>query len=153
MTPQEQLENFKRQLQTAADEKARQRQEKERSAIFRQIGQYLNAALSPLREAVKQMIGAASDMKRVASQIERIGDIQIPEPRINVDLSSFPAPNVTVRPVIDMPEMKFPKEMDMKGFVTLMGYDRGLLENPLPVQLRDAKGNPIKLFENLTTLI
>jgi hypothetical protein len=153
MTPQEQLDNFKRQLQTAADEKARQRQEKERSAIFRQIGQYLNAALSPLREAVKQMIGAASDMKRVASQIERIGDIQIPEPRINVDLSSFPAPNVTVRPVIDIPEVKFPKEMDMKGFVTLMGYDRGSLENPLPVQLRDAKGNPIKLFENLTTLI
>lgn len=153
MTPQEQLDSFKRQLQTAADEKARQRQEKERSAIFRQIGQYLNAALSPLREAVKQMIGAAGDMKRVASQIERIGDIQIPEPRINVDLSSFPAPNVTVRPVIDMPEVKFPKEMDMKGFVTLMGYDRGLLENPLPVQLRDAKGNPIKLFENLTTLV
>ena len=153
MTPQEQLDRFKRSLQDAVEEKARLRQEKDRSAVFQQIGQYLNAALSPLREAVKQMIGAANDMKRVASQVERIGEIQIPEPRINVDLSSFPAPNVTVKPVIDMPKVEFPKEMDMKGFVTLMGYDRGLLENPLPVQLRDAKGNPVKLFENLTTLV
>jgi hypothetical protein len=153
MTPQEQLESFKRQLQTAADSKARMREEKMRNAAFQQIGQYLSAALSPFKEAVKQMIGATNEMKRIAASVDRITDITIPEPQINVDLSSFPAPNVTVKPIIDIPEIKFPKDIEMRGFTMLMGYDRGLLENPLPVQLRDAKGKPVNLFENLTTLV
>lgn len=153
MTPQEQLDFFKRQLQTAADEKARRRHEADRNAVFQQIGQYLGAALSPLKEAVKAMIEASKDMKRISASVERISDINIPTPEFTVDMSQVPPPKVAVNPIIDIPDMKFPSEMNVHGFINLMGYDRGMLLNPLPVQLRDAGGNPIKLFENLTTLI
>src|SRR3990167_11419318 len=81
--------------------------------------------------------------------IINVPEIKIPEiklPTINV-----PKPEVTINiPPIKIPEIQMPEEMNIKGWVSLMGVD---LNNPLPVQLRDAKGNPIHLFENLTQIL
>ena len=61
-------------------------------------------------------------------------------------------PKVTVNvPDFKIPDIKWPDgDMPIKGWVQLMGVD---LDNPLPVQLRDAHGKPVNLFENLTTLV
>lgn len=68
--------------------------------------------------------------------------ITVPTPQVNFDLSQ-----------IKIPDIHMPDNMAVKGWVGFMGYDRKMLNDPLPVQLRDADGNPIKLFENLTSLM
>jgi hypothetical protein len=69
----------------------------------------------------------------------KVPDINIPEiklPTINV-----PEPRVTVNvPEIKIPDIVMPDEMNVKGFVSLMGINLG---NPLPVQLRTADGAPL----------
>jgi len=74
----------------------------------------------------------------------KIPEIIVPEPKVTIK-----APDVIV-PSIKIPDIVMPDEMNVKGWVSLMGVD---LNNPLPVQLRDAKGNPVTLFENLTQII
>ena len=94
-----------------------------------------------------------------------IPEIKVPEPKVTVNVPDIKVPEIKI-PVINVPKPevtvnipkfpdfpKFPEEMDIKGWVNLMGYDRGLLNNPLPVQLRDANGKPVNLLENLTTII
>ena len=73
-------------------------------------------------------------------------------PEIRIPDIKVPAPKVTVNvPPIKVPNLVWPEdEMPIRGWVQLMGVDLG---HPLPVQLRDAKGNPISLFENLTQIV
>lgn len=152
MTPQEQLNQIKGTLERAALAKERARQEADRNAVFAQIGQYISAALRPLMDAVSEMKRMAASNERMASNLS---SMQMPEPKVNIDLSSLriPEPRVMLTPHFNVPDVKMPSEMNIKGWVGLMGYDRGLLSNPLPVQLRDADGKPVKLFENLTQII
>ena len=95
----------------------------------------------------------------------RVPDIKVPEPKVTVNIPDFPEikiPEIKIPaikiPKIEIPEIKIPKisipdivmpdEMNIKGWIGIMGYDRGLLTNPLPVQLRDSKGNPVSLDIN-----
>lgn len=81
-----------------------------------------------------------------------VPDIKIPE--IKIPIIKVPKPEVTVNvPKIEIPDIIMPDEMDVKGWVGFMGYDKSFLKNPLPVQLRDSQGNPVKLFDNLTQIM
>jgi hypothetical protein len=152
MTPQEQLKQMKDMLQKAADAKSRARMEADRNAVFGQIGKYISAAMKPFNEALQEMKRLVASHERMAADRHTM---EMPTPEVNVDLSSLrvPAPNVTVKPIVDISTIKMPKEMDVKGWLSLQGYDRSFLTNPLPVQLRDSQGNPIKLFDNLTQIV
>lgn len=66
-----------------------------------------------------------------------VPDFEIPTPIVNY-----------TPPAIKIPKIEMPKEMDIKGWVSLMGVS---LDNPLPVQLRDASGKPVDL-NALTTV-
>jgi len=94
-----------------------------------------------LKEALKELKIEIPPAEITAT----IPDIYVPE---------IKAPEVKIPPInippIKIPDIVMPKEMDVRGWVQLQGVD---LNNPLPVQLRDAKGNPVNMFENLTTLI
>ena len=57
-------------------------------------------------------------------------------PKIELPTINVPEPKVTV----NVPKIEMPEEMQVKGWVSLMGVDLG---HPLPVQLRDASGKPI----------
>jgi len=78
----------------------------------------------------------------------KLPDIHIPEiklPNISIPEISVPKiPKITIPPIkipkIDVPDVIMPKEMDIRGWVQLQGVD---LNNPLPVQIRDANGKPI----------
>ena len=72
---------------------------------------------------------------------EAFGSVSIPQPKVHVTI-----------PPINIPEVRMPDEMSVKGWAELIGVFRDK-NNPIPVQLRDGKGNPINLFENLTTLV
>jgi len=69
-------------------------------------------------------------------------DIKIPE----IKVPKIPKPEITVNvPKISIPDLKWPKErMPIEGWVQLMGID---LNNPLPVQLRDSDGRPVRMPE------
>lgn len=84
-----------------------------------------------------------SDITPVSDAIyEAFQNLQFPEPKT-------PVVNYTP-PAINIPDIRMPEKMTVEGWVGLMGVD---LNNPLPVQLRDAEGKPVKLFENLTQLV
>lgn len=152
MTPQEQLKQVANELQRAADAKARAKMDADRNAVFAVVGKYIAAAIKPFNDAVQEIRRLVSATERMSNNLSMM---EMPTPEVNVDLSSLkiPTPNVTVKPIVDIGKIKMPEEMSIKGWVGFMGYDRSLLTNPLPVQLRDASGNPIKLFENLTQII
>ena len=83
-----------------------------------------------------------------------VPDIKLPEfKEIKLPVIKVPKPEVTINPTFKIPDIKMPDEMDVKGWVGMMGYDKGFLTNPLPVQLRDSKGNPVNLLENLTQVM
>lgn len=101
----------------------------------------------------------------------KIPEIKVPEPRVEVRVPEIkvPTPEVTINPTfkvpkpevtvnfdsskIKVPDIKMPDEMDIRGWVSLMGYDRGFLKDPFPVQIRDASGNPVNFGNSAQTII
>jgi hypothetical protein len=88
----------------------------------------------------------------------RIPDINVPEAKVTVNIPEIklptinvPEPKVTVNlpevKIPPFPELKMPESMEIHGDVGLFGYG---FDNPLPVQLRDANGNPVSLPEMMS---
>ena len=75
-----------------------------------------------------------------------IPEVKVSIPEIKIPKIIVPKPEVTVNvPPIKIPKMEWPDgNMPIDGLVSLKGIDR---QNPLPVELRDAKGNPISFPE------
>lgn len=125
--------------------------ERNNKAFMAAIGPALISALSPLLEQLKTAVsGLKVDVKpnvTVEPNVHlpainvSVPEIRVPKPEVTVNV---PAANITI-PDIKIPDVniKYPDTMDIRGWIGLMGYDKGLLSNPLPVQIRDAKGNPI----------
>ena len=88
-----------------------------------------------------------------------VPDIHVPTPEVTVNVPKadpvevkippikVPKPEVTVNvPPIKIPPLVWPKEnMPIEGWVQLQGVN---INNPLPVQIRDAEGKPVS-FNNL----
>ena len=157
-TPNELLKQANIALQKAVDEKNNRKLESDRKFILAGIGKDLNNAIKPTlaqiaRDNASVAREAIAEMKKAKMPDVVIPPIDIPQPQVdvNVDLSSLkvPQPKISVSPIL-RPDITFPKEMDIKGWVQLQGVDLG---HPLPVQLRDADGKPVNLLENLTTIV
>lgn len=87
-----------------------------------------------------------------------VPEIKVPEAKVTVNIPEIklptinvPEPKVTVNvPEVKIPafpEIKMPDSMEIHGEVGLFGYG---FNNPLPVQLRDAEGNPVSLPEMMS---
>ena len=145
-------------------------------AVIANLQPILNEIANNTKLNKEELIQALSQIKIDAPAVPKaqvdvhIPEIKVPTPQVTVNVPKIdtpiippikipeikvPKPEITVKvPPIKIPDLKWPEgEMDIKGFVNLMGYDRGLLENPLPVQIRDANGNPVDLFKGLSTVI
>ena len=130
--------------------------EKRNRKLLESIGPAVIDALQPILQGLKEAVSLlrvdVTPIVEVNPEIKipeiRIPDIKVPD--IYVPEIVVPEPKVTVNvPPIKIPEIIMPEEMNVRGWVSLMGVD---INNPLPVQLRDAKGNPVNLFENLTQI-
>ena len=160
------IKRFKQTLESGIQQVKDARFDDERRRLMSTIGQDLAQMLAPflmeiansakqnkdsLREVMSELKGevasrdfASIDTAPIIDAIERaFGGIYLPEPKVTVNVPDF---NVDKLAGL----MKFPEEMQVTGWVRLMGVD---MNNPLPVQLRDFKGNPINLFENLTQIV
>lgn len=129
--------------------------EKSRDSIVSSVASEVSRMFAPVLERIadssrsnrQELVDAIKEIKIEAATPE----ISVNVPDVNVPEIKVPEPRVSVTvPPIRVPEVKMPEEMNIKGWVSLMGVD---LNNPLPVQLRDAKGNPINVFDNLTQII
>lgn len=89
----------------------------------------------------KAMMTAIQNVHVTVPEI-KIPEIKVPRAEVKIDI-----------PPIRIPDVIMPGEMITKGWLNLVGWDRELLNNPIPVQLRDADGSPIKLFESLTSIV
>lgn len=146
MTP---LERASQALQKAADEKNRRRLQDERQYLVGTIGKDLVREIAPAMEQMVRDNGIAlnraiDSIKHVKMPAVVIPDINVPEPRVDVqvDLSSLkiPTPQITVNPNVRLPDIKFPETQTIEGWVKLQGVS---MEKPLPVTLRNADGSPM----------
>ena len=148
-------------------------------AIVESLQPALEEQTRIMRDGFKDISNSIADLTitvpevKIASDAVKvtIPEIKVPEANIKIDNSGMseaiakgfasikqgiikvPKPEVTVNnpPFPKIPDLKWPtEEMPIKGWVQLMGVG---IDNPLPVQLRDAKGRPVNLFENLTQVV
>ena len=86
-----------------------------------------------LASAVNAREMAGIDTEPIVRAIQQtIGGMRLPEPKVTV-----------MSPKVDIPKLMWPEgDMPITGWVRLMGVS---MENPLPVQIRDAKGRPVNL--------
>lgn len=125
--------------------------EKDRRDLVMGIGQQIVSSLQPLLSRLAEQADSNRSSFENAIRNVRV-DVNVPDvvvPDINV-----PQPKVTVTPpIVNVPEISMPDEMDVRGWLGIMGYDKELLANPIPVQIRDADGNPVDLFGTLTQIV
>lgn len=167
MTQQEALQKAKEALDQAISQK------KISQEILNNLTPAVIATLQPILNEIAQntklnkeeLIQALSQIKVNVPDIPKaqvdvnIPEIIVPEPKVTVNVPEIkapiippikipeikvPKPEITVKvPPIKIPDLKWPEgEMDIRGWVQLQGVS---VDNPLPVQLRDAKGNPVDL--------
>ena len=148
---QEMLDNKK--SKTAEEEAMRlKRNDEDRQGLLSSIGKDLGAAFQPYMDELKNSSKtSAEEMSRIIAESVKIDapafDTAGLHQTIHEAMSSVKMPKSDVIVNFDsskirMPSVVMPKEMDIKGWVSLMGVD---LEHPLPVQLRDADGRPVNL--------
>lgn len=150
--------NLRKVLKGLADETKRQKNEEQairqqkneqdKSLVLNSLSKDLGSVLQPfINELRLNSKMSADELSRVIAE-----SIKVDVPAVDVEsikkaiFDAFSqvrvsAPSVNIPP-IRIPEIKMPTEMDIKGWVRLMGVD---LEHPLPVQLRDANGMPVDL--------
>ena len=112
--------------------------------IVKNIEKELVEAMKPVLRDLASSVGQS--VRQAISQVQvstpnvtlnptfTVPDIEVPEAKVTVSV-----------PPIKIPDIKMPDEMNIKGWVGLMGVS---LEKPLPVQIRNGDGSPFS-FENL----
>lgn len=138
-------------------------------AIIQTLAPILEKISDNARLTKRDIIDALSQIKINVpkSEVEvRIPEIKVPEANVKVEMPKVNIPEVNVKvpeikipkivipeikvPEIKIPTIKIPKmewpdgNMPVEGLLTLKGISR---ENPLPVELRDSKGNPLTFPE------
>lgn len=158
------LNRFNKKLEEGLQKVKSARMEDDRRQLMATIGQDLAKMMSPflaevartaktnkedLREAMFEILGQVNskelniDTSPLVAAIENaMMGIKIPEPKVSV---------VVPPDSVKMPDINFPDEMNVRGFAELMGMFRDQ-NNPISVQLRDAKGNPVNM-DSMTTIL
>jgi hypothetical protein len=153
-TPNDILRLAKEALAKAIDQK------KQTEKFMDSIGPAIVDILKPLlnkiadnsKIAKDDLLDAVSNIK-ITVPNEREQTVKVNVPDIKIPEIRVPQPKVTVNvPKINIPDIRMPEEMDIRGWIGIMGYDKGLLNNPIPVQLRDANGNPVTFGQSTQAL-
>ncbi len=148
------LKNFNARLDAAINEAKSARLEDDRRRLMSTIGQDLAQMMAPFLQEVASTAKTSKEGIRDA-MFEALGTLNARE--MNIDTTPIitaiekamgniliPAPKVTVTsPQINIPDLKMPDEMNIKGWVDFMDVFRNSSQNPISVQLRDHKGNPV----------
>ena len=120
---------------------------RERDTLLKAVGTDLAKLITPaLTDATERILKGI--LSKQVIQVEA-PKVTVPTPIVNVSSPDVyvptPIANVSVPPIkipdINIPQMKWPTgDMPIKGTVSLEGINAS---NPLSVQIRDSKGNPV----------
>lgn len=116
---------------------------RQNEAFLRSIGPALINAITPMLKSIQTTV---SNMKvtvapnvtvnpKVEMPTFTVPDIYVPAPEVTVNVPEIKIPPIVIPPVT-IPE-------NLKSTVQIIGWDSRLLAQPIPVQIRDAKGNPV----------
>lgn len=123
-----------------------------------------NIILEGLKPTLKELSGNSSITKKEILEafkeiVINVPETKVPEAKVNVSIPEIKIPKIEV-PEIKVPQIKIPKievpkieipkippikmpeSMKVNGSVSLEGIG---INNPLSVQLRDSKGNPVNI--------
>lgn len=143
-----------KQLDSILAKKKAQSFEQDRSTLLKSVGNDMAHMLEPVMERTmqkvidRQSINVAAPIVNVPATKVTVNppNVYVPEPKVTVNV-----PKTVIPDFPRIPKLEWPSgDMPIKGWVQLMGVN---LENPLPVQLRDEHGAPLKLFDNLTQVV
>lgn len=159
--PNDFLKRFNNRLDGAIQAAKDARMDEDRRRLLTTVGQDVAQLLLPvihemaqsakinkeeMRDAMFELIGNVSDRHNtfdngavIAAIKEAFTGIKMPEPKVTI-----------TSPTQKMPDLVWPDEMNIRGFAELMGIFKNSGDNPISVQLRDHKGNPLNLLEGLT---
>lgn len=136
------------------------KQKKTNEDIVKSIGPAIIDAIKPILKEISSNSKLPKEevLKAISNIKVNISDIKVPKPNITIPPIVVPKPDTPIVnytppeirvnvPPIDIKalaaKIEMPDEMNIKGWIGFMGYDRGLLDNPLPVQIRDSRGKPV----------
>jgi len=157
------LSDSSKEVDTQRKDIAKQLQD-DRDALIMGFGKDAAKLLEPLMEELAK-VGKFNkeEIKEILSNVKVQTNVTTPKAEVEVKIPTIKIPpvdmsgvkwppikvpkaEVIVRvPEIKVPNVVMPDEMNIKGWVQLQGID---LNNPLPVQLRDADGKPVSLGGN-----
>lgn len=155
-------------LKAAVDKKNKEQLNRDRAELLNTLGKDITNALTPVLQEIakKSSVSADGVVEAIASGVEKgFKNLKLPEPNITVQSPDVYVPEVKFpnipTPVVNfdlskikIPDVVLPDEMNITGWVNLQNGSKPVsYDNPLPVELRDSKGNPLKLFENLTQVM
>src|SRR4030065_481528 len=155
-------------LKAAIEKKNKEQLNKDRAGLLDTIGKDITSALTPILQEIakKSSVSADGVVEAIQAGVEKgFKNIKFPEPNITVQSPDVYVPEVKFpsipTPVVNfdasrikVPDVVMPDEMNIKGWINLMNGSKPVAyDNPLPVELRDSKGNPLKIFENLTQVL
>src|SRR3990167_6994682 len=155
-------------LKSAVEKKQRDQMNRDRAEILGTLGKDITNALTPVLQEIakKSSVSGEGVVEAIQAGVEKgFKNIKFPEPNITVQSPDVYVPEVKFpsipTPVVNfdasrikVPDVVMPDEMNIRGWVNLMNGSKPVAyNNPLPVELRDSKGNPLKIFENLTQVL
>ena len=123
---------FRQFLKNAGSEVAKEA----RKEVIESIAPAIRDAISSVGNAVSNAMEGVRFTPNINVSVPdvRVPHIEVPTPIVNY-----------TPPAIKIPDIKLPDEMNIKGWVNFLGYDKSFLTDPLPVQIRDAQGNPVSM--------
>lgn len=157
-------------LESAVEKKRKQKADEEFKSLTGDLVKEIASSVAPddvsnaivdrLEKAISPVMERLMEKDRVTTEdiTRAISEMQLKMPEINVPemkmpVINVPQPKVTVNvPKITVPDIIMPKEMETRGWLGIMGYDKGLLQDPIPVQVRDASGKPIDFGASMLSI-
>lgn len=123
-------------------------QKKANERFLASLGPAVISALNPILQRIEASV---SNLKvTVTPNIQVNPKVDVPPikaPDVYLPAINVPEPRVTVNvPEIKIPEIKMPNiDALINAAGVIKGWDKSLYKHPLPVQIRDAEGNPVSL--------
>ena len=126
---------------------AKSQLEKDRHSLVRGVASDVVKALAPaLNRLVEQSRLTRGDIERIVSKIK----VETHTPDVIIPEIAVPKAEITVRsPKINMPDVVMPDEMNIKGFVKLMGVDLDIRYQFRLETLKEGPSTYLKILQHL----
>lgn len=148
------IKELKEMLKRILQKKEKDSEDQWRKSLMDNLGGDIVSSLAPLlKEIASGNVNMLEELKQAIKEI-KVQAPEIPPIEVNVpdvilpEWPKIPAPVVNYTPPpIRLPDINMPELMEVRGWMGFQGFDKSFYSNPLPVQIRDEKGNILNFSE------